>query len=100
MTWIALRMLTGDRSKYYAIIFGVTFACFLITEQSAIFCGVMQRTTSQIHDTQGADIWVMNSNARYIDDLKAISDNAVLRVRGVSGVSWAVNLYRGQGQCS
>ena len=34
MTWIALRMLTGDRSKYYAIIFGVTFACFLITEQS------------------------------------------------------------------
>ena len=60
----------------------------------------MHCTTSQIHDTQGADIWVMNSNARYIDDLKAISDNAVLRVRGVSGVSWAVNLYRGQGQCS
>jgi putative ABC transport system permease protein len=98
MTWIALRMLTGDRSKYYAIIFGVTFACFLIAEQSAIFCGVMQRTTSQIHDTQGADIWVMNSNARYIDDLKAISDNSVFRVRGVQGVSWAVNLYRGQGQ--
>jgi putative ABC transport system permease protein len=91
-------MLTGDRSKYYAIIFGVTFACFLITEQSAIFCGVMQRTTSQIHDTQGADIWVMNSNARYIDDLKAISDNSVFRVRDVQGVSWAVNLYRGQGQ--
>ena len=36
MTWIALKMLTGDRSKYFAIIFGVTFACFLIAEQSAI----------------------------------------------------------------
>lgn len=98
MTWIALKMLTGDRGKYVAIIFGVTFASLLITEQSATFCGVMLRTTSQIRDTHGADIWVMNPNVRYVDDLKAISDNAVFRVRGVPGVAWAVNLYRGQGQ--
>jgi putative ABC transport system permease protein len=51
MTWIAFRMLTGDRSKCIAIIFGVTFACFLITEQSATFWGVMMRTTSQIRIT-------------------------------------------------
>jgi putative ABC transport system permease protein len=98
MTWIALKMLTGDRSKYFAIIFGVTFACFLIAEQSAIFCGVMLRTTSQIRDIHGADIWVMNPSARYVDDLKAISDNDVFRVRSVPGVAWAVNLYRDQGQ--
>ena len=98
MTWIALKMLTGDRSKYFAIVFGVTFACFLIAEQSAIFCGVMLRTTSQIRDTHGADIWVMNPGVRYVDDLKAISDDDVYRVRGVPGVAWAVNLYRGQGQ--
>jgi putative ABC transport system permease protein len=96
--WIALKMLTGDRSKFIAIIFGVTFACFLITEQSATFCGVMLRTTSQIQDTHGADIWVMNSHVRYMDDLKAISDNDVFRVRSVPGVAWAVNLYRGQAQ--
>jgi putative ABC transport system permease protein len=98
MTWIALKMLTGDRSKYAAIVFGVTFACFLIAEQSATFCGIMLRTTSQIRDTHGADIWVMNSGVRYVDDLKPISDNDVFRVRGVPGVAWAVNLYRGQGQ--
>jgi putative ABC transport system permease protein len=98
MTWIALKMLTGDKSKYIAIIFGVTFACFLITEQSAIFCGIMLRTTSQIYDTQGADIWVMNPSVRYIEEVKPISDNDVFRVRGVPGVAWAVNLYRGQGQ--
>jgi putative ABC transport system permease protein len=98
MTWVAFKMLTGDRSKYLAILFGVTFACFLIAEQSATFCGVMQRTTSQIRDTHGADVWVMNPGVRYVDDLKAISDNAVLRVRGVPGVAWAVNLYRGPAQ--
>ena len=98
MTWIALKMLTGDRSKFAAIIFGVTFASLLITEQSATFCGVMERCTGQIRDTHGADIWVMNPSVRYIDDLKPISDNDVYRVRGVPGVAWAVNLYRGPAQ--
>jgi putative ABC transport system permease protein len=91
-------MLTGDRSKYIAIIFGVSFACFLIAEQSAVFCGVMLRTTSQIRDTHGADIWVMNTGVRYVDDLKAISDDDLFRVRSVPGVAWAVQLYRGQAQ--
>jgi len=98
MNWIALKMLMGDRNKYVAIIFGVSFACFLITEQCAVFCGVMLRTIGQIRDTHGADIWVMNPGLRYADDLKAVSDNDVFRVRGVPGVAWAVNLYRGQAQ--
>jgi len=98
MTWIALKMLTGDRSKYFAIVFGVTFACLLIAQQSATFCGIMLRTTGQIRDTHGCDIWVMNPGVRYVDDLKAISDDAVFQVRSVSGVAWAVPLYRGQAQ--
>lgn len=98
MVWIALKMLMGDKSKYFAIIFGVSFACFLIAEQSSLFCGIMLRTTSQIRDTQGADIWVMNVGVRFVDDLKAVSDNAVFRVRSVPGVAWAVNFYRGAAQ--
>lgn len=98
MTWIALKMLIGDRSKYFAIVFGVTFASLLITEQSSTFCGVMLRTTSLIRDTRGADIWVMNTATYNSDDLKAISDDDVFRVRGVPGVAWAVNLYRGMAQ--
>ncbi len=88
----------GERGKYLALLFGISFACFLIAEQSAIFCGVMLRTTSHIRDTQGADIWVMNSGVRYVDDLKPLSDNDLFRVRSVPGVAWAVSLYRGQGQ--
>jgi putative ABC transport system permease protein len=98
VTRIALKMLLGDSGKYFAIVFGVSFACFLIAEQSATFCGVMLRTTSQIHDTHGCDVWVMNPGVRYLDDLKAISDDAVFRVRSVPDVAWAVNLYRGQAQ--
>jgi putative ABC transport system permease protein len=97
MTWIALKMLTGDRGKYLAILFGIAFASLLITEQSATFCGVMLRTTGRIRDTTGADVWVMNPGVRYIDEAKAISDTDVYRVRSVPGVAWAVNLYKGQG---
>lgn len=93
-----MKMLMGHRSKYFAIVFGVSFACFLIAEQSAIFCGVMLRTTSTIRDTHGGDIWVMNAGVRYVDDLKPISDDDLFRVRSVPGVAWAVKLYRGNGQ--
>jgi putative ABC transport system permease protein len=98
MNWVALKMLTGDRSKYLGIIFGVTFAALLIAQQASIFCGIMQRTTSQIRDVKGATIWVMNPGVRYVDDVRPISDDDVYRVRSVKGVEWAVNFYKGGGQ--
>jgi putative ABC transport system permease protein len=96
MTWIALKMLAGNRAKYYAIIFGISFAVMLMTQQLAIFAGLMRNMTSQIRDIQGADIWVMDPSVQFIDDITPLSDNAVLQVRGVSGVAWAVKLYNGK----
>ena len=37
MVWIALKMLTGDRSKYIAIVIGITFSVVLMGEQAAMF---------------------------------------------------------------
>src|SRR5437763_1232929 len=95
MGWIALKMLTGDRSKYLGIIFGVSFAALLMGQQSSIFCGLMLNTTSQIQDIEGADVWVMDPNLQFIDDIKPRPDNDLYRVRGVEGVAWAVRLYKG-----
>jgi putative ABC transport system permease protein len=98
MNWIAWKMLTGDRSKYLGIVFGVTFAALLMAQQSSIFVGLMRNTTSQIRDVQGFDIWVMDQNVQFIDDLKPMSDNELQRVRGVEGVDWAVRFYKGLGR--
>ena len=68
MSWIALKMLTGDRSKYFGLIFGVTFATLLMSQQLSIFLGIMKRTGSQILDVRDADIWVMDNKVRYIDE--------------------------------
>ena len=39
MNFVAIKMLVGDRAKYIGIIFGLTFASLLITQQMAIFVG-------------------------------------------------------------
>src|SRR5262245_8786073 len=96
MNWVALKMLTGDRSKYFGIIFGVTFATILMAQQVSIFVGIMARTTSQIVDVRDADIWVMDNKVRYIDEIPALPETDLHRVRGVEGVAWAVKLYKGQ----
>jgi len=95
MNWLALKMLTGDRAKYFGIVFGISFAALLIAQQASIFCGLMRMTTSQIQDIQGADIWVMDPGMQFIDDIKPLSENELYRVRSVEGVAWAVKLYKG-----
>ncbi len=96
MNWIALKMLTGDRSKYYGLVFGVTFATLLMAQQTSIFMGIMTRTASQILDVRDAPIWVMDNKVRFIDEVPGLPDTALERVRGVAGVEWAVKLYKGQ----
>jgi putative ABC transport system permease protein len=95
MNWIALKMLTGNRGKYLGIILGIAFATLLIAQQASIFCGLMLQTSGQIRDIQGADIWVMDPNVQFSDDVKPLSDSDLYRVRGVKGVAWAVPLYKG-----
>jgi putative ABC transport system permease protein len=88
-------MLTGDRSKYFGIVFGLTIASFLITQQLAIFVGLMTRTYSFITDAGLADVWVMDPKVQFIDDIKPLQDTQLFRVRGTEGVEWAVPLYKG-----
>src|SRR5437868_12545207 len=95
MSWIALRMLTGDRAKYLGLIFGVTFATFLMSQQVSVFMGILTRTGNAILDVRDADIWVMDNRVRFIDEAPGLQDTQLLRVRGIEGVDWAVRLYKG-----
>jgi putative ABC transport system permease protein len=98
MSWIAIKMLTGDRAKYLGIVAGVTFAALLIAQQASIAIGLLLRTTSHIQDMADADIWVMDPNVQFIDEFKPLTENDLYRVQGVPGVAWAVRLYKGQGR--
>jgi putative ABC transport system permease protein len=95
MNYIALRMLMGDRGKYLGIVMGLTFASLIMTQQPAIFVGLMMRSYSFITDVGLPDIWVMDPKVQFIDDVKPLQDMKLFRVRGVEGVEWAVPLYKG-----
>ena len=96
MNFVAVQMLLGDRAKYLGLIFAVAFSTFLMSHQSSIFAGIMRRTTSQIMDVPDANLWVMDRKTQYFDEVKALTDDDLYRVRGVTGVEWAVPLFKGQ----
>jgi len=91
---LALKMLLGDRAKYIMLISGLTFAALLMTEQAAIFCGIMQWSGSTL-DNVGAPIWVVDPMVEQVNDTEALRDTDLNRVRSVEGVAWAAPFYQG-----
>jgi len=95
MNFVALRMLTGDRAKYFGLVFAIAFCTFLLENQTSIFANIMVRTGSLILDVTDAEVWVMDPKTEYFDQTKALKDTDLTRVRGVPGVKWAVRLFKG-----
>ena len=94
MNWLALRMLTGDTSKYLSLILSITFATLLMSQQVSIFMGIVTRSGSQIIDVHDADLWIMDNKVRYIDEAPYLPTSDLQRVRSVDGVDWAVRFHK------
>jgi putative ABC transport system permease protein len=97
MVSVALRMLTGDRGKYLGLVLGLAFTSFFMTQQPALFLGILRNAYGFVADAGIADLWIMDPQVQYSRDIRPLSDTAVGRVRGVAGVAWAVPLYVGSG---
>lgn len=95
MNTVALLMLIGDRSKYLGLIFAIAFSSFLLENQTSIFAGILARTGSQVRDVTDATVWVMDPATQYFEETKKLPDTALLRVRSVPGVAYAVSLFKG-----
>jgi putative ABC transport system permease protein len=95
MLFLSLKILIGDKAKFIGIILGLSFSALIITQQAAIFVGLMTRTFGFITDTSQPNIWVMDEKVRYIDDMKPLRDTQLYQVRGIEGVEWAVPFYKG-----
>ena len=95
MNWVAIKMLMGDKTKYYGLIFGISFASFMMSQQVSIFIGIVRRSSSQIQDVRDAEIWVMDNKVRHVDEAAGLPITDLERVRGVPGVEWAVRYYKG-----
>lgn len=96
---IALRMLLGDRPKYLALVCGLGFAVLLISQQAAIFMGLLIRATGPLQNVAQPDLWVANKFVRYVSETRALSDEDLGRVRSTPGVEWAEPFFNARVQC-
>lgn len=95
MFTLSLKMLTKKKAKFLAIILGLFLSTFIITEEIGMFIGSMQRATSFIKDTAQPNIWVMDRGVSQADDIKTLYLRDLYRVRGITGVAWAIPMFKG-----
>lgn len=99
MNRIAIKMLMGDRLKYFGLLAGMAFAAMMIAQQASIFVGLKSQTGTFIRELSSVDLWVMDDQVRFSEDQKPVPDTALQRIRGIEGVEWAVPLYKGWLRC-
>lgn len=92
MYLIAIKMLIGDRAKYLMLICAISFASLLMTQQTAVFIGLMRWTTATLRNTN-VPIWVVDQNVQQVNEIKPMRDTDLARVRSVPGIAWALPFY-------
>jgi putative ABC transport system permease protein len=89
---LAFKMLIGNRAACIGVIFGIFLATLLISQQSAIFLGLIDRSYRIVTDISEPTIWVVDPATESEDKLRSLPISYVNVVRSVPGVEWAVPL--------
>ncbi|HVW69683.1 MAG TPA: ABC transporter permease [Steroidobacteraceae bacterium] len=91
---IAYKLLVNDRTKFAALLVGITFAVFLMIEMTSLFAGILSRSSSTVINI-GASIWVMDPAVQTVANTVPLPDYVLDEVRSIPGVKYAVPLYSG-----
>src|SRR3546814_18971919 len=83
-------MLTGDRIKFFGLVFGIGFSTLLITQQLVIFVNLIERGASGVYNNASGDVYVMDPVSHTRDVIFPLPSTALDQVRSVAGVAWAV----------
>lgn len=90
MMTLAIKMLIGNKASCIGVIFGIFLATLLISQQSAIFLGLVSRSYRLVTDIPQPDLWIVDPATESDDKVRSLPINYLDIVRGTSGVEWAV----------
>ncbi len=93
---IAIKLLVGDKAKFYTLIMGVGFAVFLILQMTSLFIGILTRSTASVLNI-GAQIWIMDPTVESDRTVVPLPDYVLNAVRTIKGVEYAFPIYQGSG---
>lgn len=91
---IGFKLLVNDRGKFFALLIGITFAVFLMTEVTAMFAGILNRAYSPVTNI-GAEMWIMDPSVNTASSPIPMPGYVLDAVRSMNGVRYAVPLYMG-----
>jgi putative ABC transport system permease protein len=94
MILLALKMLIGNKASCIGIIFGIFLATLLISQQSAIFLGLITRSYRMVTDIPSPTLWVVDPATESDDRFRALPDAYLDIVRSAEGVEWAMPIGR------
>lgn len=89
MMTLALKMLIGSKACM-GVIFGIFLATLLISQQSAIFLGLVSRSYRLVTDIQAPNIWVIDPSTESDEKVRAMPAGYLDVVRGIAKIEWAV----------
>ncbi|AAM71793.1 MAG TPA: ABC transporter permease [Chlorobaculum sp.] len=91
---VALKLLMNDKSKFTALLVGITFAVFLMVMMMSMFSGILARSCAPVYNI-GAKIWVMDPAVNNTNSSIPMPDYILSASRSIPGVKYAVPLYFG-----
>ncbi|CCB87664.1 ABC transporter permease [Parachlamydia acanthamoebae] len=90
MLAVAFKMLIGNRASFIGAIFGVFLATLLISQQSAIFLGLVSRSYRMVTDISLPNIWVIDPATQGEGAIRTMPKEYLDIVRSTPGIEWAV----------
>jgi len=94
MLWVAIRMLTGDKAKFYGLLFGIAFSTLLITQQLTIFVNLLNLGAAGVYNNGNGEVFVMDPVSTTTDVTYPMAITTLDQVRSVDEVEWAVPQLR------
>lgn len=85
-------MLIGNKASCIGVIFGIFLATLLISQQSAIFLGLVSRSYRIVTDFPAPNIWVIDPVTESDEKVRGMPEGYLDLVRGIPGIAWAVSM--------
>lgn len=89
MISLAIKMLIGNRASCIGVIFGIFLATLLISQQSAIFLGLVARSYRMVTDIPGPNIWVVDPATESDEKVRGMPEGYLDIVRSIPNIEWA-----------
>ena len=91
---LAFKLLVTDKTKFTALVGGITFAVFLMVFVTSMLIGVLNHSSAMVTNV-GAPLWVMDPAVKNLTSSIGMPDYILDAVRSMEGVKHAVPLYSG-----